>query len=128
MKLPRRHFLQLVSGAAALPAVSRIARAQAYPTQPVTLVHGFTPGGGVDTTARMVAEGLSRRLGQQVIVESKPGASTTIAAAQLARATPDGHTLGVFSSTYGTAAAVYSKLPFRPVDDFSMISQITEFP
>src|SRR5262249_14157009 len=82
----------------------------------------------VDTTARIVAEGLSRRLGQQVIVESKPGASTTIAAAQLARATPDGHTLGVFSSTYGTAAAMYSKLPFRPVDDFSMISQIIEFP
>ena len=124
----RRQFLHLAAGAAALPAVSRIARAQAYPTRPVTLVHGFAPGGGVDTTARMVAQGLSRRLGQQVIVESKPGASTTIAAAQLARATPDGHTLGVFSSTYGTAAAMYSKLPFRPVDDFSMISQITEFP
>jgi tripartite-type tricarboxylate transporter receptor subunit TctC len=128
MKLPRRQFLHLIAGAAALPAVSRIARAQAYPTRPVTLVHGFAPGGGVDTTARIVAEGLSRRLSQQVVVESKPGASTTIASAQLARAAPDGHTLGVFSSTYGTAAAMYNKLPFRPVDDFSMISQIIEFP
>jgi tripartite-type tricarboxylate transporter receptor subunit TctC len=128
MKLPRRQFLHLAAGAAALPAVSRFAWAQAYPTRPVTLLHGFAPGGGVDTTARFVAEGLSRRLGQQIIIESKPGASTTIAATQLARAAPDGHTLGVFSSTYGTAAAMYSKLPFRPVDDFSMIGQIIEFP
>jgi tripartite-type tricarboxylate transporter receptor subunit TctC len=128
MKLPRRKFLHLAAGAAALPAVSRIARAQAYPTRPVTLVHGFAPGGGVDTTARIVAEGLSRRLGQPVVVESKPGASTTIASAQLARAAPDGHTLGVFSSTNGTAAAMYNKLPFRPVDGFSMISQIIEYP
>src|SRR5262245_61598428 len=128
MKLRRRRFLHLTAGAAVLPVVSRFAWAQAYPTRPVTLMHGFVAGGGVDTTARIVAEGLSRRLGQQVIVESKPGASTTIAAAQLGRAAPDGHTLGVFSSTYGTAAAMYNKLPFRPVDDFSMISQIIEFP
>src|SRR5262245_22059074 len=128
MKLLRRDFLHLVAGTAALSGVSRIARAQAYPTRPVSLVHGFAPGGGVDTTARIVAEGLSRRLGQQVIVESKPGASTTIAAAQLARATPDGHTLGVFSSTYGNAHTMYSKLSFRPVDDYSMISHIIEFP
>ena len=128
MKLRRRRFLHLTAGAAVLPVVSRFAWAQAYPTRPVTLMHGFVAGGGVDTTARIVAEGLSRRLGQQVIVESKPGASTTIAAAQLGRAAPDGHTLGVFSSTYGTAVAMYNKLPFRPVDDFSMISQIIEFP
>ena len=128
MKLPRRKFLHLVAGAAALPAVSRIARAQAYPSRPITLVHGFAPGGGVDTTARIVAEGLSRRLGQPVVVESKPGASSTIASAQLARAAPDGHTLGLFSSTTGTAAAMYNKLPFQPVDGFSMISQIIEFP
>jgi tripartite-type tricarboxylate transporter receptor subunit TctC len=92
------------------------------------LVHGFAPGGGVDTAARIVAEGLSRRLGQRVIVESKPGASSTIAAAQLARANPDGHALGVFSGAYATAAAMYAKLPFRPVVDFSMIGQIIEFP
>ena len=126
--MTRRNFLHLAAGAAALPALSRFAWAQAYPSRPVTLVHGFAPGGGVDTTARIVAEGLSRRLGQPVIVESKPGASSTIAAAQLARATPDGHALGVFSGAYGTAAAMYVKLPFRPLEDFSMISQIIEFP
>jgi tripartite-type tricarboxylate transporter receptor subunit TctC len=83
MKLPRRRVLHLAAGAAALPALLRIAQVQAYPTRPITLVHGFAPGGGVDTTARMVAEGLSRRLGQQVIVESKPGASTRSARAEL---------------------------------------------
>src|SRR6188474_1417574 len=91
--MTRRNFLYLAAGAAALPALSRFASAQTYPTRPITLVHGFAPGGGVDTTARIVAEGLSRRLGQPVIVESKPGASSTIAAAQLARAIPDGHAL-----------------------------------
>lgn len=128
MKLPRRQFLHLLAGAAALPAGSNYARAQTYPRRPVTLMHGFAPGGGVDATARIVAEGLSRRLGQQIIVESKPGASTTTASAQLARAGADGHTLGLLSSTYGTAAAMYNKLPFRPVDDFAMISQIIEYP
>jgi tripartite-type tricarboxylate transporter receptor subunit TctC len=91
-------------------------------------MHGLAPGGGVDTTARIVAEGLSRRLGQQVMVQAKPGASSTIAAAQLARSAADGHTLGMFSSTYGTAAVMHSKLPFRPIDEFSMVSQIIEFP
>ena len=117
----------ILTGIAATVAAPRRSYA-AWPDRPITLVHGFAPGGGVDTTARIVAEGLSRRLGQPVIVESKPGASSTIAAAQLARATPDGHALGVFSGGYGTAAAMYVKLPFRPLDDFSMISQIIEFP
>ena len=117
----------ILTGIAATVATPRRSYA-AWPDRPITLMHGFAPGGGVDITARIVAEGLSRRLGQPVIVESKPGASSTIAAAQLARATPDGHTLGVFSGAYGTAAAMYVKLPFRPVDDFSMISQIIEFP
>lgn len=128
MQLPRRGFLHLATGAAALPITMRIARAQVYPTQPITLVHGLAPGGGVDTTARIVADGLSRRLGQPIVVQSKPGASSTLASAQLARAAPDGHTLGFLSSTYGTAAAIYNKLPFRPVDDFSMVGQVVEFP
>ena len=128
MQLPRRRFLRLATGAAALPVAVRNAKAQVYPAHPITLVHGLAPGGGVDTTARIVADGLSRRLGQQVVVQAKPGASSTLASAQLARAAPDGHTLGVFSSTFGTAAAMHSRLPFRPVDDFSMIGQIIEFP
>ena len=128
MQLPRRRFLHLATGAAALPLAMRIARAQAYPTRPITLLHGLAPGGGVDTTARIVADGLSRRLGQPVIVQAKPGASSTLASAELARAAPDGHTLGVFSSTYATAAAMYTRLPFRSIDDFSTIGQIIEFP
>ena len=128
MQFPRRRFLQLATSAAALPGAIRITKAQVYPAQPITLVHGLAPGGGVDTTARIVADGLSGRLGQQVVVQSKPGASSTLASAQLARAVPDGHTLGVLSSTFGTAAAMYNRLPFRPLDDFSMVSQIIEFP
>ena len=125
----RRRFLQLTAGAVALPFVSRMASGQAdWPQRYVTLTHGFVPGGGVDTTARILADGLSKRLGQQVVVESKPGAGTTLAAAQLARAAADGHTISLFSSTYGTAAAMYKSLPFRPVDDFTMISMVTEFP
>jgi tripartite-type tricarboxylate transporter receptor subunit TctC len=117
----------MLTGFAAALAMPRRSHA-AWPVRPITLVHGFAPGGGVDTTARIVAEGLSPRLGQPVIVESKPGASSTLAAAQLARAAPDGHALGVFSGAFGTAAAMYLKLPFRPADDFSMIGQIIEFP
>ena len=118
----------ILTGIAATVVASPRRSYAAWPDRPITLVHGFAPGGGVDTTARIVAESLSRRLGQPVIVESKPGASSTIAAAQLARATPDGHALGVLSGGYATAAAMYVKLPFRPLDDFSMISQIVEFP
>ena len=123
-RVTRRAILAGIAATVAMPRRSYAA----WPDRPISLVHGFAPGGGVDTTTRIVAEGLSRRLGQPVIVESKPGASSTLAAAQLARATPDGHALGVFSGAYGTAAAMYVKLPFRLVDDFSMISQIVEFP
>ena len=129
MNLPRRRFLHLAAGAAALPMVCRVARAQTgWPDRLITLTHGFAPGGGVDATARILADGLSRRLRQPVIVESKPGAGTTLAAAQLARATADGYTLSLFSSAHGTAAAMYKSLSFRPIDDFSMISMVTEFP
>ena len=100
----------------------------AWPERPISLIHGFGPGGGVDVTARILAKGLSERLGQPVLVESKPGAATTIAAGQVARAAPDGYTLALFASTYGAAAAMYRKLPFRPIDDFSMISMIAEYP
>ncbi|HEX5211555.1 MAG TPA: tripartite tricarboxylate transporter substrate binding protein [Pseudolabrys sp.] len=100
----------------------------AWPERPIVLIHGFGPGGGVDVTARILATGLSKRLGQPVVVESKPGAATTIAAGQLARAAPDGYTLALFASTYGAAAAMYRKLAFRPVDDFSTISMVAEYP
>src|SRR5262245_41987009 len=94
MKLPhRRQFLHLAAGAAALTAVSRIARAQAYPTRPVRLIVGFPAGGGADIVARLISQWLSERLGQQFIVENRPGAGSNIATEAVVRAPPDGYTL-----------------------------------
>jgi tripartite-type tricarboxylate transporter receptor subunit TctC len=113
-----------LSSLVTLPARSETA----WPTRPVTLIHGYAPGGPVDTVARIVAEALSRRLGQPVVVDSKPGAAGTIAAAQVARAAPDGYTLLAIPGAHATAAALYKKLPYRAVDDFSMISLTVEYP
>src|SRR6202008_4205582 len=85
-------------------------------------------GGGVEVSARLIADGLSRRLGQQVVVEPKPGASGTLAAAQVARAAPDGYTLMVIPSGHASAAATYAHLPYRSVDDFTTISLVAEYP
>src|SRR5947209_20500471 len=79
MQHPRRRFLRLLAGAAAVPAVSRLARAQSYPARPVRLIIGYTPGGSADITARLMAQWLSERLGQQFVVESRPGAGTNLA-------------------------------------------------
>jgi tripartite-type tricarboxylate transporter receptor subunit TctC len=86
LKLPRRKFLHLASGAAALPAVSRIARAQAYPTRPVRVVVGFPPGGGGDIAARLLGQWLSERLGQPFFIENRPGAGSNIATEAVVRA------------------------------------------
>src|SRR5262249_48617724 len=93
MKLPRRNFLHLAAGAAALPAVSRIARAQAYPTRPVRIVVGFPAGGGADIVARLLGQWLSERFGQPFVIENRPGASMNIATEAVVRASPDGYTL-----------------------------------
>ena len=100
----------------------------AWPDRNITLVHGLAPGGGVDITARIVAEGLSRRLGRQVVVESRPGAATTLAAAQIARATPDGYTLGFVPISHSVAGATYKQLPYHPINDFTFIGQATDYP
>src|SRR6516164_2219651 len=93
MKLPRRNFLHLAAGAAALPAMSCIARAQAYPTRPVRLIVAVAPGGGADILARLMGHWLSDRLGQQFVIENRPGASTTIGTEAVVRAPADGYTL-----------------------------------
>src|SRR6516225_3239055 len=93
MKLPRRNFLHLAAGVAALPAVWRVAWAQAYPSRPVRIVVGFPPGGGADITARLIGQWLSERLGQQFVIENRPGASTTIGTEMVVRAPADGYTL-----------------------------------
>src|SRR5215475_4520015 len=93
MKLPRRNFLHLATGTAALPVVSRIARAQAYPTRPLRWIVGFLPGGGADTVARIAGQWLSDRLGQPVIIENKPGGGTNISVQAVVNSPPDGYTL-----------------------------------
>jgi Tripartite tricarboxylate transporter family receptor len=103
MKLPRRNFLHLAAGAAALPAVSRAARAQTYPTRPVSLVVGFAPGGGVDITARLIGQWLSERLGQQFVIENRPGATSNIATEAVVRTPADGYTLLMVGSLRASA-------------------------
>src|SRR5262245_23521885 len=109
--LSRRTMLAGLSAIAAL----RPDRAwAAWPERNVTLIHGLAPGGGVDVSARLIAEGLSRRLGQQVVVEPRPGAAATLAAAQVARATPDGYTLGFIPGSHSVTAVMYKSLPYHP--------------
>jgi tripartite-type tricarboxylate transporter receptor subunit TctC len=98
MKLPRRNFLHLAAGAAALPAVSRIAWAQAYPTRPARLIVPFGPAGATDITARLIGQWLSERLGQQFVIENRPGGGGNIATEAVVRALPDGYTLLMVSS------------------------------
>ena len=99
MKLPRRKFLHLAAGAAALPAVSRVARAQAYPTRPVRIVVPFAPGGANDITARFIGQWLSERLSQQFIIENRPGGGGNIAIEAVVRSPADGYTLLVVGTT-----------------------------
>ena len=97
MKLPRRNFLHLAAGAAALPAVSHIANAQGYPSRTVRIVVGFPPGQAIDISARLMAEWLQQRLGQTFIVENRPGAAANVATEMVARSPADGYTLLVIS-------------------------------
>jgi tripartite-type tricarboxylate transporter receptor subunit TctC len=107
MKLPhRRHFLHLAASAAVLPAVSRFAWAQAYPSRPVRIVVGFPPGGSNDIHARLIAQRLSERLGQQFIVENRGGAGGSLATETVARSAPDGYTLLLSSATDSWNAAL----------------------
>src|SRR3954449_6651275 len=99
MKLPRRKFLRLAGGAAALPALSRFAWAQAYPARPVRVIVGFAAGGGNDIVARLIGQWLSERLGQPFIIENRPGGGSNIATEAVVRATPDGYTLLLVGTT-----------------------------
>ena len=112
MKFLRRQFLHLAAIAAALPAVSRIARAQVYPTRPVRIIVGFAAGGGNDIIARLMGQRLQDRLGQPFVVENRPGAAGNIAAEAVATAPPDGYTLLVASSSYARNTTLYDKLNF----------------
>jgi tripartite-type tricarboxylate transporter receptor subunit TctC len=125
MKLPRRQFLHLAAGAAALPAVSRIARAQTYPMRPVRLISGFPAGGPNDIIARLMGQWLSGRLGQQFIVENRPGAGNNIATEAVVRAAPDGYTLLMVSTPNAINATLYEKLNFNFIRDIAPVAAIT---
>lgn len=120
----RRTALGLVL-AAGLPVS---ARAEEWPQRPVTLVHGFSAGGNADSIARVVAQALSGPLGQQVVVEAKPGAGGNLASEAVAKATPDGYTLALLTGGHAVSAALYRRLRFRPIDDFSFASLVATFP
>src|SRR5215472_15202592 len=117
MKLPRRKFLHLAAGAAALPAVSPTARAQSYPSRPVRIIAGFPPGGFTDTTARLIGQWLSERLGQQFFIENRPGAGGNIAAEAVVRSPPDGYTLLVANDANAYNATLYDNLKFNFIRD-----------
>ena len=111
-----------------LPLLATCPALAAWPERSITIIHGLGPGGGVDVTARILADRFARAFGVTVTVESKSGAASTTAAGYVAKSTPDGQIVAVFPSTYAAAAALRRTLPFRPVDDFSTIGQISEFP
>ena len=128
MKLPRRQFQHLAAGAGALPAVSRFAFAQAYPSRPVRIIVGFAPGGGADLTARLIGQWLSERLGQQFIIENRPGASGNIATEAIVRAPPDGYTLLVTPSSAAINATLYNKLSFNFIRDIAPVAGVFRGP
>jgi tripartite-type tricarboxylate transporter receptor subunit TctC len=125
MKLPRRKFLHLAAGAAALPTVSRIAKAQTYPTRPARIVVGFAAGGGADISARTLGQWLTERLGQQFIVEDRPGAGSNIAAEAVVRAAPDGYTLLEVTVANAIGATLYDNLSFNFIRDIAPVAAIS---
>jgi tripartite-type tricarboxylate transporter receptor subunit TctC len=129
MKLPhRRQFLHLAAGAAGLPAVSRFASAQAYPTRPVRIIVPFAAGGGTDITARVIVQWLSERLGQQFVVENRPGGGTNIGTEAAAKAPADGYTLLMVGTSNTINPALYDKLNFDLIRDFAPVGGVIRAP
>jgi tripartite-type tricarboxylate transporter receptor subunit TctC len=128
MRLARRKFLHLATGAAALSGLSCIAQAQAYPSRPVRLLVGFPAGGTTDIAARLIAQWLTERLGQPVVVENRPGASANLAAEAVVRSPPDGYTLLAVTSSNTVNATFFDKLSFSIVGDIAMVSGVVRSP
>jgi tripartite-type tricarboxylate transporter receptor subunit TctC len=126
MKLRRRQFLHLAAGAAALPAMSRIAKSQPYPARPVRIIVSFPAGGGVDIVARLLGQALSERLGQPVVIDNRPGANSNIATEVVVRAAPDGHTLLIVESSPAINATLYDKLNFNFLHDIAPVASIAK--
>ena len=128
MKLPRRRFLHLAAGAAALPAASRIARAQAYPSRPVRIVIPFAAGGSTDIIARLIGQWLSERLGQQFVIENRPGAGSNVGTEVVVNAPPDGYTLLLVGASSAINATLYEKLNFNFLRDITPVAGVISIP
>src|SRR6516165_564040 len=125
---PRRRILSLAASAATLPAVSRLSRAQTYPTRPVRVIVPFGPGGGIDITARLLGQWLSERLGQQFIIENRPGGGGNIGTEAVVHASPDGHTLLMVGPNNAISATIYEKLNFNFIRDIAPVASTTRDP
>jgi tripartite-type tricarboxylate transporter receptor subunit TctC len=128
VKLPRRKFLHLAAATAALPAISRIAWAQTYPSRPVRLIVGFAPGGGNDIVARLMGQWLSEHIGQPFVIENRPGAGTNVATEAVVNAAPDGYTLLFVAPSSAINATLYEKLNFNFIRDITPIAGIMRIP
>jgi tripartite-type tricarboxylate transporter receptor subunit TctC len=128
MRLVRRRFLHLVASAAVLPAIPGVARAQSYPTKPVRILVGFAAGGATDTTARLMGNWLSERLGQQFIVENRPGAGTNIATEAVVRSPADGYTLLMVTASNAINATLYEKMNFNYLRDTVPVGGVIRYP
>jgi tripartite-type tricarboxylate transporter receptor subunit TctC len=128
MHLSRRRFLYLAGAAGVLPAASRHARAQAYPVRPLRWIVGFPPGGGADIVSRIMAPWLAERLGQPVVIENKPGASSNISVQTVVNAPPDGYTLLFVPASAAVNVSLFDNLPFNLVRDIAPVSGLIDFP
>ena len=128
MKLPRRKFLHLAAGAVALPAVSRLARAQTYPSRPVTLIVFVPAGGAPDIMARMIGQSLSQRLGQAIVIDNRPGAGGNLALQAVARAPADGYTLLLIATPHAINVSLYEKNPVTVANDIAPVGGIDQQP
>jgi tripartite-type tricarboxylate transporter receptor subunit TctC len=128
MKLPRRRFLHLAAGAATVPAVSRVASTQTYPTRPVRIIVSAPPGGVTDIIARLIGQRLAERLGQPFIVENRPGAGTNIGTEAVVRSPPDGFTLLVCASPNAINATLYDRLNFNFLRDIAPVAGLIHYP
>jgi len=128
MELPRRQFIHLVAGAAALTALSRTASAQSYPTRPVRLILPFGPAGATDITARLIGQSLSERLAEPFVIENRPGAGGNIATEAVVRAPPDGYTLLYVATANASNATLYDKLNFNFIHDIAPVAATVGFP
>jgi tripartite-type tricarboxylate transporter receptor subunit TctC len=126
--LQRRRFLQFAGSLAALGAVPRLARAQTYPTRPIRWIIGFPPGGAADMAVRLIADGLSERLGQAVVVDNRPGAGTNIATEAVVRANADGYTMLLVTPANATNATLYTQLPYNFLRDIAPVAGINRSP